>query len=217
MPPTKSLSQRNCSIIRHVLIALCALSVTACSRDAEPQQRDADNRKLDADSNTFGSRSTADDSIQAPSRDPTGRDSGWTVGLSASNKPPPRVAILTAVRTARHDGFERIVFEFQADQLPNYRVEYVDRPVRACGSGEPVALKGDAWLQISLEPAYAHDDDGHPTVKVRALMPMLPNLLELKLICDFEAIVSWAAGLKSPNRYRVLELSAPARIVVDIR
>ncbi|MBA2378972.1 MAG: hypothetical protein H0V76_05295, partial [Blastocatellia bacterium] len=40
---------------------------------------------------------------------------------------------------------------------------------------------------------------------------------DLKITCDFEAEVTWVAGVASPNRYRVLELKAPTRLVVDIK
>jgi len=40
---------------------------------------------------------------------------------------------------------------------------------------------------------------------------------ELISTCDFEAEVEWVAGVASPNRYRVLELRNPTRLVVDIK
>ena len=125
------------------------------------------------------------------------------------------MATLLAVRTARHPDYERIAFEF--DRLPNYKVEYIDRPVIACGSGATVPLPGDAWLEVDLRPANAHTEEGRPTVGARSFAPAYPNLLELRLTCDFEAQVTWVAGLRSPNRFRVTELRDPARLVVDIR
>jgi hypothetical protein len=51
----------------------------------------------------------------------------------------------------------------------------------------------------------------------RALQPALPNLLELRLICDFEAQVEWIAALRSPQPVRVLRLREPSRLVIDVR
>jgi hypothetical protein len=42
-------------------------------------------------------------------------------------------------------------------------------------------------------------------------------LKELKLICDFEGQVEWLLGLAARNGYRVLELTEPPRLVVDVR
>ncbi|MBA4159064.1 MAG: hypothetical protein H0X65_16535, partial [Gemmatimonadetes bacterium] len=44
-----------------------------------------------------------------------------------------------------------------------------------------------------------------------------PVLKQLTLICDFEAQVEWVLGVSSPNRFRVIELHEPARLVVDVR
>jgi hypothetical protein len=120
------------------------------------------------------------------------------------------------MRTGRHDGFDRIVFEFRGE-LPGYHIEYIDKPVRSCGSGDVVPLAGDAWLQVRFEPANAHTDDGKPTLAFREIAAKMPTVLELKSTCDFEAQVEWVAGVSSPRRYRVLELTSPTRLVVDIK
>lgn len=140
-----------------------------------------------------------------------------TAGITEKKKPAARVATLVDVRAARHEKFDRIVFEFAGSSLPGYHIEYVDRPVRNCGPGEVVPLAGDGYLLVRFQPAIAHTEAGEPTIKERERRPALTILKEMKLICDFEADVSWAMGLASPNRYRVVELSSPARLVVDIK
>lgn len=126
-------------------------------------------------------------------------------------------AILKDVRSARHANYDRVVFEFEGSQLPNFKIEYIDKPVRACGSGNVVPFAGDAWFSVRLSGANAHTDAGEATVKDRVRSPNLPIVKDLKLICDFEAEVQWVMGVSSPNKYRVLELKNPARLVVDIR
>jgi len=64
--------------------------------------------------------------------------------------------------------------------------------------------------------ANAHTDAGEPTIKDRTRSPNHTVVKDLKLICDFEAEVEWVMGVPSPNKYRVLELKNPARLVVDI-
>lgn len=146
---------------------------------------------------------------------PTGAFEG-TAGVVEKQRPEARIAILRDVRAASQDGFDRVVFELDG-AVPGYRVEYVDRPVLQCGSGEPVEVAGDGWLQVRLTPAQAHTEAGEPTVRERERHLSLPIVKELQSTCDFEADVTWVLGVASPNRYRVQELSDPARLIVDVR
>jgi len=140
----------------------------------------------------------------------------WTAGVT--HRPSNRgIGVLYGVRTARHDEYERIVLDFGADTLPGYKIEYVDRPVRQCGSGEVVPLEGDAWLMIALEPSHAHDDNGAPTIQNRDRKLNYPTLKRIKLICDFEAHVDWVAAVAFPAKYKVLELANPTRLVIDLQ
>jgi hypothetical protein len=140
----------------------------------------------------------------------------WTAGRIARDHRVTGVATLREVRTARHEGADRIVFVFAGAELPSYAVEYVDRPVRECGSGHVVTLAGDAWLSIRMEPARAHDDEGRATISDRDRRPELPVVRQLRVTCDFEAVHEWVAGVATPNRFRVLELREPTRLVVDL-
>ena len=139
----------------------------------------------------------------------------WTAGIVADERPGAGVAVLEAVRTARHDGFDRVVFEL-SPAVPGHHVEYVDRPVRHCGSGDPVPLPGDGWLEVRLEPSAAHTEAGEATVG-REVPVELENVRRLVLTCDFEAVVTWVLAVGSPNPYRVLVLDGPPRLVVDVR
>lgn len=141
----------------------------------------------------------------------------WTAGDTNEDREVTGVSVLRGIRTARHEEFDRIVLDFGTDPVPGYRISYIDRPVRQCGSGDTVPLAGDAWLSIMAEPAHAHTEEGQPTVTERERAPRLPALLELKMICDFEAIVEVVAGVASPERYRAFVLSSPGRLVIDIR
>lgn len=147
-----------------------------------------------------------------------GQPGEWTTGIVARRRRASPMAVQSAVRTARHPDYDRVVLELAGDDVPGYHLEYVDRPVRQCGSGEVVRVEGDGWLRVRLEPAQAHDDAGRPTMgrESRGLRPALTNVLDVRMICDFEGQVEWVIGVRSPGRYRVLELSSPARIVVDV-
>jgi hypothetical protein len=146
--------------------------------------------------------------------DPKNRE--WTAGRVDIQRSNLKPVTLREVRAGRNEGFDRVVFQFDGDQVPGYHLEYIDKPVIKCGSGDPTELAGQGWLQVRLQPAQAHAD-GKATVTERERKPKLPVIEELEMTCDFEGEATWVLGVKKPNTYRVLELTEPTRLVVDVR
>ena len=140
-----------------------------------------------------------------------------TTGVVEKLKPNIGVVVLKEVRTTQHDGFDRVEFEFEGNTIPSYHIEYIDKPIRQCGSGEVVQVAGDAWIEVRFSPAQAHTDSGEPTVRDRERSISFPILKEVESTCDFEAEVIWVLGVASPNRYRILELANPTRLAVDVK
>ena len=145
--------------------------------------------------------------------------SRWIPGAEAVHEPRAGMgpAVLTSVEAATHEGYDRVTFEFSPGDVPGYHVEYAEESIRECGSGNEVALAGTARLVVRLEPAQAHDDQGRVTIESRAMALELPALEEVKLTCDFEAQVEWALGVVASAPFRVTELAAPPRLVIDVR
>jgi hypothetical protein len=126
-------------------------------------------------------------------------------------------AVLQAVRSARQDRFDRVVFEFAGPAVPGYRVAYATGPVYQCGSGDVLTVAGSQTLVIDLSPAQAHTEAGAPTVAPQRWQPGLPVLQDVRLTCDFEGTVSWMLGLTAQAPVRVSELANPTRLVVDLQ
>jgi hypothetical protein len=159
----------------------------------------------------------AGDDSQTPANTAESPGFTGTAGITEKKYEIKAAAILKEVRAAAQPGFDRVVFEFEGGELPSYHIEYIDKPVRACGSGSVVPLQGDGWLEIRFTTAAAHTEDGEPTVKNRAQAPNLKIVREMKSTCDFEAEVEWVLGVAAPNKYRVLELKNPTRLAIDIK
>ena len=141
----------------------------------------------------------------------------WTVGATRVRKQTPGVVVMRGLRVGVNQGFDRLVLDFGGDPIPAYVVEYVDEPMYQCGSGDPVRLAGDATLAVTLHMAQAHDEAGRGTAGPRQRRLSMPVLRELVFTCDFEGEVQIAAGASAPNPYRVVELSNPSRLIIDIR
>jgi hypothetical protein len=193
------------------LLFLASLLIAGCNQTAE---------RPDTPGERFPGNAPpapAEEPDRAPSPAAPDPNDGWTAGVVTATHQVSGVATLTDSRVARNEGFDRLVLEFGGDELPSYRVEYVDQPVIQCGSGDPIRLEGDGVLLVRMEPGRAHDDAGRPTIAERITRPALPIVLESRIICDFEAHLDWALGVATPNRFRIMELAQPARLVVDIR
>jgi hypothetical protein len=117
----------------------------------------------------------------------------------------PPVPALTAIRVGSHPegGFDRISFEF--DGLPGYQAGYEPKIVYD-GSGEPVNLDGEAYLQLVFNPAQAHDEQGRPILVPAPTKPVrigYPALVSYVLNGDFEGYVSVALGLSKKLGFNI--------------
>ena len=148
----------------------------------------------------------------------------WTLDDTRMDRLRQQGSTLLSIRTAAHDdgspediGYDRVVFSFDT-LVPGYRIAYVDTSAYHCGSGEPVTVAGDGWLEIEFFPAAAHTDDTwEATIPEQRISYTLPTLREALSTCDFEGYVTWVLGLDKATPYRVLEVTDPARLVVDVQ
>jgi len=126
-----------------------------------------------------------------------------------------RPATVVALRAASHGDFDRVTLEL-AGGFPGYRVAWRTTPPRQCGSGEAMSVPGRAWLEVRLDPAQVHDEQGHVTVEPRSTRPGLSAVQAIALACDFEGVASWAIGSPRKLPFRVMPLHDPPRVVVDV-
>lgn len=160
-------------------------------------------------------------------------DSAGVTDLSIAGTPPLTttdttgghdrgdIATLLSARTSAPsaEGVERVTFEFDGDSVPRYEIAYLEPPYDQCGSGAPVAVTGDAVLQIRLRYTRAHAgsaDQILPTVTDRDQKLEQPLIRQLILTCDFEGEVEWLLGLSSRIPFRIVELESPTRLVVEL-
>lgn len=192
--------------LRALVLLACAGACTGESQPPKPAE-------VVSESSAQPERKTPAESVGSP----VAGQRQWSAGIVDVQPEVDSIAVLRAVRVGRHDDFERITFEFEGSRMPGYHIEYVDRPVHACGSGDVVPLPGDAWLSVRFNPAVAHTEEGRPTIGQRVIVVNQPIIRELRITCDFEADVMWVTGQTKPAQYTTQVLRDPLRLVLDIR
>ncbi|HEX6684562.1 MAG TPA: hypothetical protein VF062_17290 [Candidatus Limnocylindrales bacterium] len=141
-------------------------------------------------------------------------------GAVVADKPAPD-GLLVRMSAASHPGYDRLVLEFGGDKPPAHELRWVDE-VRHDPTDRPVPLRGKHFLLIvcdggTLDTTRVEND---PSEARRYAGPDriaadLALLKEVAIAGDFEAVLSFGAGLDRKVEPRVQILSSPARIVID--
>ena len=129
--------------------------------------------------------------------------------------------VLVGVRTGRHPGYTRYVFDFVNDDpeghsplgsaRPGWDVRYVP-PSQAVqdGSGDPPPVGGAVYLRIRFDGAAAHYGDGSPSIRYG-----LDAHAPLGFGGDFEGRVTWFLGLEGERAFKVFFVENN-KVVVDV-
>ena len=143
----------------------------------------------------------------------------------ASSQAGEGVPVLSEVRIAPHDTFDRVVFEFAGETVP---LATIDGPrangpnaVTADPSGLPVVVGGAQVLTVAMSPAIATYAASLPPGPLysgpTSFTPTdTENVVQVVQIGDFESVLTWAIGFRSAATPRISVLTAPTRVVVDI-
>jgi hypothetical protein len=128
---------------------------------------------------------------------------------------PPNINIVD-VRVGTHDGFDRVVFEFDSG-TPEFTVDEAQPPFTEDGSGLPLDVEGQAFLQLVMRGGTKQTDAGTSSYDGPTdFDPGLPRLVDLVEGGDFEAQSTWYLGLTGEACTRIFTLSDPDRLVIDV-
>jgi hypothetical protein len=124
---------------------------------------------------------------------------------------------VTDIRIGRHDGFDRVVFEVDGTGAPGWDVRYVDDPASQ-GSGDPVAVEGEAVLQVTLTGIGLPYDTGVDewTGPDPLAVPETETVTEVVWDASFEGQSVAFVGTTAQTPFRVYLLESPARVVVEV-
>lgn len=221
---------RRPALARAALAAVAVLAAVSCSGDGDGEEQVV--RDLEATTTSSTLAETTTTTTAAPVRsepEPTTSTTAaptTTQPFDGGTEPVviPRPATTqdvvahTGLRVEETGGEARLTFSFDG-VLPRVDVRHVERPVRQAGSGEEVAVAGDAVLAIRFEPASSARFDGEEIQRTYAGPDRVAGAgtaTEVVRTGDFEALYEWAAGLTSrvPFRVEVDEAAATVTVVV---
>ena len=115
---------------------------------------------------------------------------------------------LRQVRFGRHGTYDRMAFDFCMPARVTLSTDLVNE-LREDGSGDLVKLKGNYFFTIRLTPADAHTTSGKSTVPHAAITVAGNNMVQYKLIGDFEGVVTYGVGVKSLKETATTMLTDP--------
>lgn len=153
-----------------------------------------------------------------PTTEPVGSDEleDFTCDLPIVEDGTVAVANIVDVRVGTHDGYDRVVFEFEQG-TPELTLDRAEPPFTADGSGLPIEVDGDSFLGIVMRGGTKQTDAGTSSYDGPTdIAPGFPTLVHLVEGGDFERQSTWYLGLSSEACVRLLLLDEPPRLVIDV-
>ena len=122
----------------------------------------------------------------------------------------------TDIRVGSHDGFDRLVIEFEGTGDPSYHIGYNDDP-RQDGSGFPIDAPGDAKLEMFVHGTSLDMSTDAKYAPNTNLGLATGNIVDVHNGGVFEGASQYVVGLNSELPYKVEILHEPTRLVVDFQ
>jgi hypothetical protein len=195
-----------------VLIAVLAVGLAGCGSSDDNGEPAAEPPPTTTTTVTTTETTGGIDPLEGAGTNPVERDAAGD-----------ETALLERVAIGRHEGYDRVVFQFR-NQVPGYRVEYVQPPIKEDGSGNVVQVRGNAFVEVRMEPASGFDlttGEGQLVYKgpkrIDGAAAGTTVVREVVRTGDFEAVLTWAIGLEEKVDFRVMTTQSPARLIVDFR
>jgi hypothetical protein len=195
------------------LTVICLLLI-ACSSSGSPSA--SSSVAATASGSGSAEASTSQDASVEPTAEPTDGLGEFACSFPVEGVGTVERAQITDVRVGTHDGYDRVVFEFDSG-IPQFTLDEATPPLIADPSGRELSVEGDAFWHLVMHGGTHISPDGDETYAgTRDFTPDFPKLAELIEGGDFEAVSTWYFGLTEESCVRVLTLNNPSRLVIDI-
>jgi hypothetical protein len=119
-------------------------------------------------------------------------------------------------------GVDRITFSFGppsgTSAAPTGELRPVKPPFSEAGSGAPVTIAGDRFISIVFRGMVVADEAGNAVYRgPMDLQPIAPAIRQLRLLDNVEGHLGWVAGIRGQGCVRVIRLTGPDRVVVEVQ
>jgi hypothetical protein len=126
------------------------------------------------------------------------------------------VANIVDVRVGTHDGYDRVVFQFDQG-TPELTLDRAEPPFTQDASGLPIEVDGESFLGLSMRGGTKQTDAGTSSYDGPTdFSPGFATLVDVVEGGDFERQSTWYLGLSGDACVRVLLLDGPPRLVIDV-
>lgn len=139
-----------------------------------------------------------------PDTEPKSRDSG-----------EPHARVISGVRVATHEGFDRVVFDTVHEGSVGWFTGYVPEPVQAA-SGLPVEYQGSMALEVNLTGVVHHSGEGHEQPNLGTIPGAGGAVNEVISVVTHHGQSQFVIGLDGTLPHSIQTLDEPHRVVVDI-
>lgn len=204
-----------------MVVAAVAMLLTSCVPTPTPSETPGSTPTVTASDTPAPSPTSAvPTAMPSPMPSPSACPTEW--GTSPKTESASTSASITGVRAGRHDCFDRLVIDVDGDPA-GYDVRYV-AAVTEEGRGEPVDLRGNAFLQVLLRaPAY-DPETGEATYSFsdEAELVNVNGFTSFRQVAwggSFEGQTTFGLGLEAQLPFRVFMLEGPgngSRVVIDV-
>lgn len=144
----------------------------------------------------------------------------WHEGDSASAESSADAGVETDLRVGHHEGYDRVVVQTNGAGPMGYQVDVVTVEEAATqGKGEPVSVEGSHVIRVigrGTHMPISETDVAATYTGPRRLTVGGQALREVVLDPTFEGQFQLFLGVESTT-YRVFTLTAPSRLVIDVR
>lgn len=191
--------------------------------ETTPTDEDAEDEQGPEGENTNGGLNSDDDGAADESA-PGGEDEDFNPeefdndSVDETTDDPSAVGELTEVRLGHHGDYERLVFEFTGDELPNdYQIDWTDDPTNL-GTGESLDMTNDVVLAVRFHVANVIDSDVERPVPIDE--PLIFDegefVQEVHFGGQYQSTADYYIGLDAERDFRVEAREGPSRLVLDI-